>query len=1011
MEAQIPVHELATLAPEDLEQKPLLTQVFLNRYREAALRALQSMGFGHISFTEAERSFASRFTRLPAHYPELTAVRNDHPLCISFAPMAETPMALTSLTEDQCLCCDEHMPDTDVYYASLFADAQAGKLYMLGPVQVKREGEWLTRHLEQSQFLPLARREESDRYSPVFGGCVLFKLDRLLIPYVLEHGQLPRFAVQNLFSEQEQGENGIYALMYGTSPTHLMLVRRDDRSRSLIFRRPFFFYGNSPDSELELTRCMEGEDDSGSVELMDKTGHILYAECLESVLLARHFATGRRYKWTLSLVADHFTAVHRELSLTSASLREQAKKDYLRQHGEEPPTDFGMSVSSEALLSCRQEARDAYTELCGKIARVESAEIDGCPMTRYSLQILPQNEDVTVHVFVSDEVRAQASPQPGDMVDCSGFLYASPDEMLSAAESWQDSGEIALLQEKRELEERSIRAFERFSGYSLAQGVVAAACAHARYTLIEPPSAHTRDEATFLVQDAQGAKHLLFVDTQLGEEKAQFHYTQEQMHAISERKKETHGRALSAHHCLVHISPGSEDDTYSIRMSIRPELPDMPAESSITHAVQALPPAAAPLTEAQACRIICNAICLQDWTEFAEVTCEDLAYTSLVNGTETLGKIDYIRYMAERKQLWEKQQGWPGMSMDTGAIEYNGETRPCFMIHCYGRMIGAAVVTIRHGMIATMETVPLEANESYRKDAESSEKPRIFHPMRGHLSPHPAQLTPLQRFAAAYLQECMLRKTGLRAPAEGNDDAFLSTGADAKQQLKGARWLKITRNEPSCCDLAFSHGGKVYAICTAEAETHPDHGGDIRELIERLPEREELLAMAEQRHLIPCIFPAERNYTPDPSQSWNLWDLRTAQPLSPHLDDDKDYPGVSDWEVICMALPELEQHISRLGGRLIAYHDTAELLPHLWFRDAKGRLSWVIVRPYLGSMHADRGISEAEREAVQLTPGVKAYVVDAFAYADPAFTEPARRGDKLRIKLSELMPLDDEEAL
>lgn len=986
METQIVVRALGELLPEETLNDAL------RQHRRELLRLLQGLGFGQIEFTAETRSFATRFAEnTQLHRPELTAVYEGRKVGICFGPAAEHPMELDALSEAQCACCDEHYPEHDIYYAALVAAPDkdgAKKLLLLGPVQVRAGKHWYSNTPSLNQFLPYYRRTVRDRYSPIFGGCVLFKLERYLIPHIMEHGQLPRFAVKGVFDNQKQGGNGLYGLMDGAPPTHFMLIEAVKEGHE--FRRPFFFYGERPQAELELIRCGES---GATMELLDKTGRTLYAESLEVALFPGQLPVGKHYMCTLSLVADRCRILKREFKLGEGPLLDQARRDYMRERGEEPPADFSVQVKTEGLRTIFQEPGHSYMELCGRVTRAEHTTVDGQPAMLLSVLAIPQNDSVEVQIFVGAPLGLEKLPEEGDMVECAGYLYASPDEVLPGSDSWQDSGEVAALQASRERSGNILQAYERYASYSLAQSVAAAAFVGAGYSIRQAPGKPTREAATFLVQSPTGEQKLIFVDTIIGDAAPDFAYTPEQQQSITEKARAEHGDALQPHHCIVHLLRDKDTENYSVRLEITPPCADIEESSVISDATQFPLPGKA-LDEAEACRIICNAICSQEWGPFARAAAEDMSYISRVNGTRTLGKISYIRYMAERKQLWVEQQGWAGMSMDTGTILYEGSRRPCFMITCYGHMIGAAVVTLRHGLIAHMETVPLEANDSFEKDAECAEEPTIFHPYRGHLTPHPALQTPLQRYAGAFLQECMLRKTGL-------------IGAPQNTTNKGARWLKIARNEPSFCDLAFTHAGHLFAVSATEVETHPDHGGSIADIIEALPDRKQLIAKAEAYGLIPCVFPAEKNHTPDIETTWNLWDIRTNQPVHPEDMPPAETATATEWEILCAALVEYNDRISRAGGKVLAYHDTPELLPHLWYRDAAGKLSWLIIRPHAGTAPADSTPTEAERRAVRLTPGISGYVADVVAYGNASGTAPGAKGKPLHLRLSEPLPLEE----
>lgn len=952
------VYEITRLTQADVEQTILTTRAYMARHRHALLQALENMGFSEVKFT--------RYASKSPQRPEALGVRDGRECCICFAPIPQQPLDMEALSREQCRYCDENYAESDVYYACLLVDTAQSVLQLIGPVPVKVYGVWQLHDPEFCQYIPLSMRGDLDRYSPIYGGAVIFKMDQIILPHVLEHGTLPRFSVDNLFTDVEQGESGHYALMSGPTPTHFMLVQKEE----LRFLRPFFYGESRPVAELELMRCLDSQPDCGVTELMDRTGCIFYAECLEAVLFPKRLPAGRHYMWTLSLVA---TAIHR---------------------------------SQESEPGLYQEPYDTFSQLCGAITAIEETEVDGQPAYIWTLSPLPHNPEVEVQVYVGKPL-ALAGPggelTVGDVVEVEGFLYSSPDVLVETAESWQDSGEVAVMQETQQLETHSRQAHRGHARYSLAHAVVASAFAGAGYADLMLRATHTRQDATFAMRHEQGYTALLFLDVQMEDTPSQLAYTQEQIESALERNKAALGTELHAHRCRVHLVRRGE--RYAATLSIEPECPGLPAVVDTEEPI--VPAEDDSLTEAAACRLLCNAICYQLWGGFAAAAHEDLAYTSLVNSAKTRGKLEYIRYMAERKPLWESQQAWPGIELDTGTIEYVGVRRPCFMITCYGRRVGAAVVTLRAGKVADIVTLPQEANDTFEKDAECAAEPRVFHPLRGHLSAYAVQPGPLQRFSTAYLQDCMIRKTGFCGATGSLETHYISDGVERPLDKVGARWVKLLRHEPSFCDLAFTCAGRTYAVCAVEVERHPENGGEISAIAEQLgAARERVLRMAEAHRLIPCLFPVQRDHSPSPSKTWNLWHLGTLEPVTPVMETGETAAAVSEWEVLHAALSEAEHMLSVGGCELIACHDTPELLPHLWFRDPHGQLSWLIIRPHTSVVHADRAASDEELLAARLTPGVAGFVIDAEPYQDYALTKPATSRDSFHhVKITMPLPI------
>ena len=397
-------------------------------------------------------------------------------------------------------------------------------------------------------------------------------------------------------------------------------------------------------------------------------------------------------------------------------------------------------------------------------------------------------------------------------------------------------------------------------------------------------------------------------------------------------------------------------------------------------------------SEAVACRSLGVALFTGEWDAFTALADENLSYTSAMNGTCLSGRDAFIRYMRERRALWEKQNGWAGMCMDTGTVQHKGKRRACAMISCYGRMVGAWVLSLSSGHVVSIETLPTELNATFEMDAACKMAPPFFHPMRGHITPHPALQTPLQHFAYVFLRECMRLRTGFRDQRP----------AGAPASVRGARWLKTTRNEPACCDFVFAVDDRVYAVCAVEVEKHPMEGGTPEEIVQAVQNREQLLTLAEKNHLIPCIFPVRRNMQIDPQNGWNLWDMRDLQPLSPDMPTAQESvtQTPSAWLVYLAAVEQLQKRIENMGGKLIAAHETPDLAPHVWFRDARGALSWVLLQI---ADQTSLPIPAISAEKGEEQP--RGYTVTATPYGDPAGCSPARCQDPIFVQFSDFKQL------
>ncbi len=794
-----PIYEIAELQAEtELSSSARLFEA----YREELVRCLASTGFAAVRTCNFEGTSERELV--------LSALAGGQPVLICLPLPAAEPMRILPLSET---CCRSLPPEPDVFYASFFASPSDAKLYLLGPVLLRRGGMWLSHDVASAQFLPRKLRGDDLALSPLLGGASLFKTENLLIPYVLTRGEMPAFSVAGLFNEHAQADHGFQALFAGAPPTHFMLVHRGDDLRRFDFVRPVFFFGDAPDTELRLlhTGLLEDAPESGMVELCTAAGSHLNAECLEAILLPTELPIGRRYRWTLSLVTED-------------------------------------AAAAEQLVPLSQDPLTTFTTLSARVLECGNADADGTPVQHWTLRILPEEERVILHAFVGPEITADFSVEPGDMIVCRGYLHASPD---------------AIIDEE-----------------------------------VEPPVPHTAE------------------------------------------------------------SPS--------------------------------------LTEAAACRILCNAVCLYEWDEFIAASHPNLTYSSKLNGTQLPDRAAFIRYMGERRQLWRKQHGWSSMSWDTGTILCDdGVRRPCYMLACGGQKVGASVVTLRDGKISAIETLPQSANDSFECDEECRIPPRIFHPLRGHITTHSQEPSTLQIYAASYLRECMKLYAAYCPPNSTN----FPSGA--------ARWVKLVRCEPGYCDLAFALASHVFAVRAVEVPVHPDRGGNLNKIADAMPDRDAFISFAQQQALVPCIFPAQRDFSPEPRDSWNLWDARTLQSVRPEqLPTPDACPPPSAWEILLGCIAEFQNRISAEGGLLLAYHDVPNFFPHLWYRDASGNLCWVIFRCSVNPAQPDSTLSDAEQLPLRLAPNTSGFIVNATAFGNPPCTTPPRRGEPAYLKFSSPIRLD-----
>ncbi len=646
-----------------------------------------------------------------AGHPELLAQKSGKAVCLCFAPYAENALALDSVSELQINICNEFYPQHDVYYCCIYREVaeDGAELKLVGPVALKENGSWNVEDVTYSQFLPLNKRDGMDRYSSIFNAGVLFKLYDILFPLLRKQDAPASFFIKNLFEAQRQGENNIFAFNIFESPTLLSLVQANDENNSLRYLRPFFMNCDGVKTDLELMSIQPAQEPGdGVVELLDSTGASFLAECAESALFPSSLTTGCRYLWTLSLVAETFSIMPQEVSISSGPIYEMQKKDYMESHGCEPPDDFVAKLSLAQFRALHHEDDSTYAELSGQIVSMEHTRVDAQPMLKLTMQAMPDNDDVLVHVFVSPAVLEANRPNVGDTVSCCGYLYASPSELLADVPSLLDSAEVGQRIHDKEIELDRMWIYDQFSKVSMGYAVAAAAFVGAGYRIEDVGADHLFSRFhPFEVCSQRGEKSLVCVDTVVNSCASRFPF-KEREKAIAATILASYGEEVPCYYCTVNLDYLEEQDRYKVTMRMEPQCSGV--ENTLVAAACPFREAPAVLNESMAARLFKDAMVNGAWGTFAEWMREEMTYTSLTNVCQLFSKVDFLRYITERIRMWKQhpEVPWSDFAVQTGTVMHDGVRRPCCALSFKGEITAVTIFNDFCGMIGSMVNIARE---------------------------------------------------------------------------------------------------------------------------------------------------------------------------------------------------------------------------------------------------------------------------------------------------------------
>lgn len=672
---------------EHVEDSAEARRGVLPRYAGKVAAALAELGFEHVFDALHEGPDA------PDH-PQFTAELEGRPCCICLPEETNDVMHMQALSDKQSAFCADLLPKHDVYYAALCAMGE--DLYLLTPYLVRRDGEWLAEHPGAAQFLPPALRETQNRYGALLGDAASVKIFKLVMPLTLEKGKKVDFFIDGLNAGKKLENKKYYALRHGTLPTLLLLMYLAKPRQSYV-RRSFFYYEHEYPVELELVSVGDEDPEDGLVELMTQDGRNIYAESIEAAALPGQLPVGRRYRWSLNIVVQEMSVIEKEIVITEGVAYEEAVLDYRQEHGEDPPEDFALRLSTERLRSLQQGEWDADISICGQVAELREEWMFGLHYTVVVLRFLPGNDEALLCMFISDAVLGDTQLAVGDTINCYGELYASPSALVADTASWQDSPELRAAREKEESENAVHAAYAQHAKGSMALGVAVSAFRAGGWTLASPlPSNFPAQAEPMLFENTEGERITVYLDSVL--DGATPVYTCEKA-----------AYAAGAVYCRVGLDYHPTSDRYHVSMTTVPELPGVhsrlcaaasPMQYTIlrfndddtTTAEWTLPEQ---LDEHMAANLLCAALEQGAWQPLAEWLREEAKYESEFSHLSLTGKLDILRHFGASVQ----HVGAAAISCRVGSIRLGRARRAALAITIDDELQSYATFDSSHGMI------------------------------------------------------------------------------------------------------------------------------------------------------------------------------------------------------------------------------------------------------------------------------------------------------------------------
>ena len=153
------------------------------------------------------------------------------------------------------------------------------------------------------------------------------------------------------------------------------------------------------------------------------------------------------------------------------------------------------------------------------------------------------------------------------------------------------------------------------------------------------------------------------------------------------------------------------------------------------------------------------------------------------------------------------------------------------------------------------------------------------------------------------------------------------------------RWIKADLTWPSFDHLTFAYKNQVFSVLVDLVE-------DRRSMITS-KEVTRCIDACTENNLVPCIFPVDKRSFSPLKDGWNLLHPESGAAFVPEELVDDVKVEMSEWELHNFGIQIVRDHIEKSdGGRILSFCDVIGIDPQIWFEDAQGNRSWVIVRHF-----------------------------------------------------------------
>ena len=200
----------------------------------------------------------------------------------------------------------------------------------------------------------------------------------------------------------------------------------------------------------------------------------------------------------------------------------------------------------------------------------------------------------------------------------------------------------------------------------------------------------------------------------------------------------------------------------------------------------------------------------------------------------------------------------------------------------------------------------------------------------------------------------------------------LKRGSSENEQ-EDFHYLRTELTCPTFDHISFSYKNKVFSVFI-------DLVDDGLNSITPRRRVKNLVNVARDNNLVPCLFKLRISDMKPVSDGWNLFHAVTKKPVVPELIAGNEPTAISEWEYCNWAVRVVLDYFDNDTGKISSFCDAPGILPQIWFENNNNEKCWILVKHAIYP-----NIAEMDEDFVppSVILGFKGYFAGvSFCYAD-----------------------------